>query len=531
MPARSRILFVVLVTGFLLFASAFAEGTAPDPETVHCVVCGAANPAGSKFCQADGSPIPDYVPARKPASFVRSADTLTDEEIQQTLDRVAASVVRIRARTTSTYKYPTTWFKDRESEYYGRAMLGKIETSDNDRRLEGSGFAIGEDGEIVTNAHVASPDGTQAAVTIELRDGRSVEATVVGVDAASDIALLKVPAGTITPLEWGDSRNVRVGQQVWAIGNSLGIGTSFARGTMSGISTTRVGLNQVESFLHSDAFTTHGNSGGPLVDVNGRVLGLCDMGFGAEKGQGYTIPSHMARLVVERLRKGKYERGFVGLHVKPVDGDAVSLYNLTRRDGTVVQYVLPGTPAAGAGLRPGDVVYGINGRMTLSTYILQEAISSVGAGTAIKLQVDRQGKAIEVALSTVVRPEAPRAEPLQDMQDYLRLYFEEDPKARVVTIRDPNRSRRAPGLYEGAVIKSVVPGQDWPDETITLNYYKTRARPIRVSSLDDLRTAFARTHVGGRVAATFEVMYVNGYFGMMEPICSVSFDEVWPIFI
>ena len=524
MSARPRALLALLF-GLLLL------GAASDPATLHCVVCGAPNPAGSRFCAQDGAPIPEYAPARKPQGFVRSADTLSDEEIQQTLDRVAASVVRIRVRTTSTYKYPATWWKDREAEYYGRAMIGKIETSDADQRFAGSGFAIGGEGEIVTNAHVASPEGMQTALTVELRDGTSVDATVVGVDAASDLALLRVPPGTLPPLEWGDSQAVRVGQQVWVIGNPLDIGLSFARGTMSGITATRVGLNQVEAFLHSDALIVHGNSGGPLVDVNGRVLGVNDAGFEGERGQGYTIPSRMARLVVDRLRKGKYERGFVGLHVKPVDSEAVASHNLARRDGSVVEWVLPNTPAARADLRRGDVLYGINRRQTSSTYVLQESISSVGPGAPITLQVDRHGKALEIALTTTTRPVAPRTEPLQDVQDYLRLSFEEDPKARVVSIRDPNRSRRAPGLYQGAVIKSVLPGQDWPEEPITLNYYKTRAKPVRVASLDDLRTALKRAYVGGKVAATFEVMYVNGYFGMLEPIVSVSFDEVWPIFI
>jgi S1-C subfamily serine protease len=522
--ARSRTL-VALLSTLLLF------GATADSGTVHCVVCGAANPADSKFCAQDGSPIPDYIPARQPAGFVRSADTLSDEEIQQTLDRVVASVVRIRVRTTSTYKYPITWWKDRESEYYGRAMVGKIETSGADQRFAGSGFAIGDDGEILTNAHVANPEGMQAAVTIELRDGRSVDASVVGVDAASDLALLKVPPGTVPPLEWGDSQAVRVGQQVWVIGNPLDIGLSFARGTMSGISSTRVGLNQVEAFLHSDALIAHGNSGGPLVDVTGRVLGVNDAGFEGQRGQGYTIPARMARLVADRLRKGKYERGFVGLHVRPVDGDAVTTYNLVRRDGAVVEWVLPDTPAARADLKPGDVLYGINGRQTSSAYALQESVSSVGPGAPVKLEVDRQGKALEVPLTTTTRPASPHGEPLRDMQEYLRLYFQEDPKARVVTIRDPNRSRRAPGLYEGAIVRSVLPGQDWPEEPITLNYYKTRARPVRINTLDDLRTAFARAHVGGKVAATFEVVYVNGYFGLLEPIVSVSFDEVWPIFL
>jgi hypothetical protein len=315
------------------------------------------------------------------------------------------------------------------------------------------------------------------------------------------------------------------------IGNPLDIGLSFARGTMSGISATRVGLNQVEAFLHSDALIAHGNSGGPLVDVNGRVMGVNDAAFGVERGQGYTIPSRMARLVIDKLRQGKYERGFAGLHVRPVDADAVTLYNLVRRDGSVVEYVLPDTPAAHADLRAGDVLYGINGRLTVSTYMLQESISSVGPGAPIRLQIDRQGKALEVALTTTKRPEEPRSEPLRDVQQYLRLYFEEDPKARVVTIRDPNRSRRAPGLWDGAIVKSVLPGQDWPEEPITLNYYKTRAKPVRINTLDDLRTALARAYVGGKVAATFELVYVNGYFGMNEPIASVAFDEVWPIFL
>lgn len=511
-----------------LVCAAFLFGAA-DPAPLYCPVCGAANEAGSKFCASDGAPLPEFVPSRLPASFVRSADTLSDEEIQQTLDRVGDSVVRIRARTTSTYKYPVAWWKDRAAEYYGRAMVGKMETSASDQGIAGSGFAIGEDGEIVTNAHVASPDGLQAAITIETKDGKSVAATVVGVDPASDLALLKVPAGTLVPLAWGDSGTVRVGQQVWAIGNPLDIGLSFARGTMSGVSATRIGLHQVEAFIHSDAKTTHGNSGGPLVDVSGRVLGVNAAGFGSEKALGYAIPSRMARIVIDKLRKGGYERGFVGLHVKPVDSDAVSHYNLTRREGAVVEYVIPGSPAEKAGLQPGDVLYGVNGRQAVSSYLLQEAVSSVGGGAPIKIQIDRQGKAMEVALTTTTRPASPRSDPLRDVQQYLRLYFEEDTRAAVVKIRDPIRSRRAPGLYEGIIVKSVLPGQDWPEEPITLNWYKTRGKRVPVSSLADLRAAFARAYVGGKVAVTFEVVYVT--IANKEPIVSVAFDEVWPIFL
>src|SRR5262245_7630982 len=236
--------------------------------------------------------------------------------------RVSESVVRIRVRTKATYKYPVTYWKDEEAQYFRRAMLGKLETSDSDARLAGSGFAISEGGEIVTNAHVASPDGQQADLVVETHDGRSFPARLVGADAASDLALLKIDTDSIPPLEWGDSTKVRVGQETWAIGNPLDIGISITRGTMSGISGTRVGVNQVEALLHSDAHITHGNSGGPLVDVFGRVLGVSDLGFSEAKGQGYSIPSLMARLVIDRLRKeGRYLRGFIGVQVRPIDSE------------------------------------------------------------------------------------------------------------------------------------------------------------------------------------------------------------------
>jgi hypothetical protein len=111
------------------------------------------------------------------------------------------------------------------------------------------------------------------------------------------------------------------------------------------------------------------------------------------------------------------------------------------------------------------------------------------------------------------------------MQGYLRIYFEEDAKRGIVIIRDPKRSRKAPGLWEASVVKTVLPAQDWPEEAITLNYYRTRAKPVPIRTLDDLRKALARAYVGGYMAATFEIDYPNA------PIVSVSFSEQWPIFL
>ena len=503
-----------------------APPAAGASEYRYCPVCGTQNRAGNRFCPKDGTALPSIDPGRRTSGFVRSPGTYSPEEIQQVMQRVSVSVVRIRARITTTYKRPAVYWKDEEAEYFRRALLGKIETSDSDARLSGSGFAISADGEIVTNAHVASPDGMKAELTVETLDGRSFPARLMGVDAASDLALLKIDNGSIPPLAWGDSSAIRVGQEAWSLGNPRDIGISIARGTMSGITGTRVGVNQVESFIHSDAHITHGNSGGPLVDVHGEVLGVSDITFSGSKGQGYSIPSRMARLVIERLRRdGRYERGFIGLHVRPVDSENTSKFGLTRTEGSVVESVLPATPAQRAGLQPGDVLYGINGRHAVSSYLLQEAVSSVGPGAPVRLMVDRRGQALEVQVTTTLRPEAPRVDPLQDLQNYLRIRFDEDTKKQQVIIKDPHRSRRAPGLYDGSRVKSVLPAQDWPEEPVTHSYYKTRAKPIPIDSLDDLRSTLKRAYLGGRVAVTFEIDNPS------SPIASVAFDELWPIIL
>ena len=539
-PVRRRglraIAVLILVSTLVIHRSSAADPPSGSPQTPgvpggvpayrYCPVCGAQNRSENRFCLKDGTPLPPIDTTRRMPGFVRSPGTYSPEEIEQVMHRVSQSVVRIRVRTTTTYKYPVVYFKDQEAEYFRSAMIGKVETSDNDNRLAGSGFVISRDGEIVTNAHVASPDGMKADLTVESQDGQTFPARLVGVDAASDLALLKIDSGALAPLDWGDSDSVRVGQETWVIGNPLDIGISISRGTMSGITGTRLGMNQVEAFLHSDAQITHGNSGGPLVDVLGQVLGVSDIAFSKSRGQGYSIRSRMARLVVDRLRRaGSYDRGFIGLQVRMVDQETALQYHLRRSEGSVVEYIIPGSPAERAGFRPGDVLYGINGRQIASTYQLQEAVSSVGPGSPVKVMADRAGQAVELATTTALRPAAPRVDPLEDIQNYLRIRFEEDQKKKQVFIRDPNRSQRAPGLYEGFRVKSVLPAQQWPEEPITLNYFRTRAKTVPIDSLQDLRAALKQAYLGGRMAVTFEID------NPPAPIASVAFDEIWPVIL
>ena len=208
-----------------------------------------------------------------------------------------------------------------------------------------------------------------------------------------------------------------------------------------------------------------------------------------------------------------------------VDQETALQYHLRRSEGSVVEYIIPGSPAERAGFRPGDVLYGINGRQIASTYQLQEAVSSVGPGSPVKVMADRAGQAVELATTTALRPAAPRVDPLEDVQNYLRIRFEEDQKKKQVFIRDPNRSQRAPGLYEGFRVKSVLPAQQWPEEPITLNYFRTRAKTVPIDSLQDLRAALKQAYLGGRMAVTFEID------NPPAPIASVAFDEIWPVIL
>ncbi len=498
------------------------SGGPPTGQTgsVYCPVCGTRNRAGSRFCLKDGSPLPALDPTRVLSGFVRDPATYSPEEIQEAVHRASRAVVRVRVKSTSTLKYPVTGHPEGL-----RVRTGHLETVEGESRLVGSGFVIGP-GEIVTNAHVATPFGAPAQITVETQDGGSFPARLRGVDHASDLALLQVDSSSLPALAWGNSDELRLGDETWAIGNPLDVGISVTRGTISTLARMHTGMNQVEAFLHSDAFITHGNSGGPLVDVLGRVVGVSDMGYEEDRGQGYSIPSGMARLVVDRLRRaGRYERGFLGLQVRQVDADSVTKYGLKRTTGVVVESVLKGTPAEAAGFRPGDVMFGINGRQAASAYLLQEAVSSVGPNASVVIALDRGGQVLNLRPTSAVRPDAPRIDPVLALENYMMVRFEEDPKRHDVVIRVPNSFSPAPrfGFNDGDVVESVLAAQDWPDEPITLDYYKRKGHAVPLGSLAELRSALGRMYLGGRVGVAFQIKR------SVQPIAAVAYDETWPI--
>ncbi len=215
----------------------------------------------------------------------------------------------------------------------------------------GSGVIVAADGVIVTNYHVVARSDT---IVVALADGRRFQGVLVGADAATDLAVLRIDADALPTAEWGDSDTVEVGEMVWAIGNPFGLDRTLTYGIVSGVGRRGVTDSPLQEFLQTDASINPGNSGGPLVDVHGRVMGITTAIIGrANAGIGFAIPSNTARAVCEQiLESGHVERGYVGMALRPVSEG---------RAGAEVVAVEKLSPAALAGLQPGDVVVAFDG--------------------------------------------------------------------------------------------------------------------------------------------------------------------------
>ncbi len=273
------------------------------------------------------------------------------------------------------------------------------------RRSEGSGFFISSDGEVLTNNHVVE-DADE--LKIELVDGTRYDVKLVGRDPATDIALLKVekPDREFPALVLGDSDAARVGEWVMAVGNPLGmdhtvtVGVVSAKGRVLGISDT-----SFENFIQTDAAINFGNSGGPLVDERGQVIGINTAISARGQNLGFAVPIDTARLILPQLRKhGKVVRGYLGVTVGKVDQKIQEAFGLPARKGAFVQDVMAGHAADKAGIKHGDVIVAVNGKPTDTTRELIDVISSYPPGTRVKLEILRDGKKLTVPVTLEERP-------------------------------------------------------------------------------------------------------------------------------
>jgi serine protease Do len=258
---------------------------------------------------------------------------------------------------------------------------------------QGSGIILDKKGLIVTNNHVI--DGANQ-VHVSLKDGRTFTGEVVGSDEATDIAVIRVEAKDLPAAELGDSEALRVGQFVLAIGNALALpgGPTVSMGVLSAKGRPLPGSDFIfEGLLQTDAAVNPGNSGGPLADLEGRIIGITTMMIPYAQGMGFAIPINTVKKIAQEiLENGRVSRRWIGISGIDVTPQLARRYNLQAESGFLVAEVVPRSPADYAGLRNGDVVVAASGSEVRHTKDLLMAISRVGAGGSVTLEVNRMGR-------------------------------------------------------------------------------------------------------------------------------------------
>jgi serine protease Do len=275
----------------------------------------------------------------------------------------------------------------------------------------GSGFIISPDGYVVTNNHLiqgANGTGTVDSVTVILTDRRELPAKIIGRDPASDLALLKIEGQNFPYVNWGDSQRARVGDWVMAIGNPYGLGGTVTAGIISALHRGITGAGAYDRYIQTDASINMGNSGGPMFDLNGNVIGINSALIsptGASVGIGLAIPAELAKPVIESLRKGQRpQRGYLGVGLQPLDESSAAALGLPKDRGELVRSVVQGQPAQKAGLQQGDIIVKVGGREVTPDETVSFLIANVTPGTRVPLEVLRDGKRQTVTAIVAQRP-------------------------------------------------------------------------------------------------------------------------------
>ncbi|CAA9524533.1 MAG: HtrA protease/chaperone protein [uncultured Sphingomonas sp.] len=275
----------------------------------------------------------------------------------------------------------------------------------------GSGFIISPDGYIVTNNHLiqgAGGTGTVDQVTVTLPDRREFPARIIGRDQPSDLALLKIEGNNLPFVNWGDSTRSRVGEWVVAIGNPYGLGGSVTAGIISALHRGITGAGAYDRYIQTDASINMGNSGGPMFDMAGNVIGINSALIsptGANVGIGLAIPAELARPVIDSLRRGQRpQRGYLGVGLQPLDENIAGSLGLPKDRGEIVRSIVPGAAAARSGIQQGDVILSVNGRAVTPDETVSYLIANTQVGARVPVEVIRGGRRQTVQVTVAQRP-------------------------------------------------------------------------------------------------------------------------------
>jgi S1-C subfamily serine protease len=336
--------------------------------------------------------------------------------IATAVQRVGPAVVRIDASRKISSRLPENLKHPLLRRFFGDDRNTPGSVPDKVERGTGSGFIIGSDGRLITNAHVV--DGAER-VQVTLKDGQVYEGKVLGIDSVTDVAVVKIAAKDLPTASLGKGENLTPGEWAIAIGNPLGLDNTVTVGIISalGRSSTQVGVpdKRVE-FIQTDAAINPGNSGGPLLNSQGEVIGINTAIRADAQGLGFAIPIETAQRIAEQLfAKGKADHPYLGIHMVTLDDQAkeeMSLnseleFDIPQDEGVLVVRVIPRSPAAKGGLKPGDVINKVGDRSVKTSLQVQEQVETSEIGSALEVEVLREGKVktIKVKPSVFPKPE------------------------------------------------------------------------------------------------------------------------------
>ncbi|BAZ02298.1 peptidase S1 and S6 chymotrypsin/Hap [Tolypothrix tenuis PCC 7101] len=327
--------------------------------------------------------------------------------VTEVVQRVGPAVVRINSSRTVKTQLPEE-FND---PFFRRFFGSQLPQGNQVQRGTGSGFIIGKDGRILTNAHVV--DGADT-VTVILKDGRSFQGKVLGKDELTDVAVVKIQADNLPTVSLGNSDQLQPGQWAIAIGNPLGLDNTVTTGIISatGRSGNQIGASDKRvEFIQTDAAINPGNSGGPLLNSRGEVIGMNTAIIQGAQGLGFSIPINTAQRISNQLiATGKAQHPYLGIQMvgltpelkQNINSDPNSGLSVAEDKGVLVVKVVPNSPAAKAGIRAGDVIQKLNGQTVTDASSIQKAVDNSEIGGDVRLELRRNGQNVSVA----VRPGA-----------------------------------------------------------------------------------------------------------------------------
>ena len=322
----------------------------------------------------------------------------TQDAFVQVYKNTKDSIVNIRTKKTVT----VNTYNPLEELLFGRS--GGVEKRESGAL--GSGFVVSEDGYIVTNNHVVS---NADEIFVKFSDGREYRTKLIGTSPEVDIAVLKIEANEkFKPLEFSDSDKIEIGQWSIAFGNPMGLNDSMTVGVISASGRSSLGIEEIENFIQTDAAINQGNSGGPLIDINGKVIGVNTAILstsGGSVGLGFAIPSNLASVVKDSIiATGKFEKPYIGVYLNNLDSEKIKALNIKSTNGVLIAKVVADRPAARAGIQANDVIVAVNGKAVNSAGAFIGELAAKKVGESVELSVIRNSQTVKIRVTLEETP-------------------------------------------------------------------------------------------------------------------------------